>query len=200
MKISKIIKGLYFRILHPFYWICIIEKRVFKFILPNLCKIIERKVTFDNYPVCNQKLLITGDGSVHIGEKCSFGYKIGGNFYRGLVELQPRYKQSKIIIGSNVVTNNNLMLCAANLIEIGDDTLIGQGVTILDHEAHGIDPAKRRQLGDIGMVRIGRNVWIGNNVTILKNSEIGENTVVAMGAIVSGQFPSNVIIGGVPAK
>jgi acetyltransferase-like isoleucine patch superfamily enzyme len=200
MKISRIIKGLYFRILRPFYWISIIEKRVFKFILPNLRKIIERKVTFDRYPVCNQKLLITGVGSVQIGEKCSFGYKLGGNFYRGLIEFQPRYEQSKIIIGSNVSANNNLILCSANLIEIGDDTLIGQGVCIVDHEAHGIDPAKRRQLGDIGMVKIGRNVWIGNNVTILKNSEIGENTIVAAGAVVSGQFPSNVIIGGVPAK
>ena len=70
----------------------------------------------------------------------------------------------------------------------------------MDHEAHGISPLERRQLGEIGKVIIGKNVWIGNNVTILKNSEVGENSIVATGAVVAGFFPSNVIIGGVPAK
>ena len=92
------------------------------------------------------------------------------------------------------------MLCSANYIIIGDNTLIGQSVTILDHEAHGVAPDKRRQLGEIGKVIIGKNVWLGNNVIILKNSEIGDNTIVAAGAVVLGKFPANVIIGGVPAK
>ena len=70
----------------------------------------------------------------------------------------------------------------------------------MDFEAHGIKASERRELGEIGKVSIGKNVWIGNNVTILKNTEIGENTIVAAGAVVSGTFPSNVIIGGVPAK
>jgi acetyltransferase-like isoleucine patch superfamily enzyme len=106
----------------------------------------------------------------------------------------------QIIIGDNVSTNNNIFLCAANHIEIGEDTLIGQYVTIMDHEAHGIEPNKRKELGEIGKVIIKKNVWIGNNVLILKNTEIGQNTIVAAGAVVSGIFPSNVIIGGVPAK
>ena len=92
------------------------------------------------------------------------------------------------------------MLCSANYIIIGDNTLIGQSVTILDHEAHGVAPDKRRQLGEIGKVIIGKNVWLGNNVIILKNSEIGDNTIVAAGAVVLGKFHANVIIGGVPAK
>nr|WP_288788550.1 DapH/DapD/GlmU-related protein [uncultured Fibrobacter sp.] len=49
-------------------------------------------------------------------------------------------------------------------------------------------------------VKIGNRVWIGNNATILKGTEIGENSVVAAGAVVSGKFPANVILGGVPAK
>lgn len=196
----RIIRGIYYRAIRPFKWICFYHKRLFKFILPNLAKIINKRVTFEKYPVCNQKMLITGAGSVSIGSKCSFGYKLGGNFYRGLIEIQPRYKQSRISIGNNVATNNNLVLCAANYIEIGDDTLIGQGVSMMDHEAHGMAPDKRRQLGEIGKVIIGKNVWLGNNVIILKNSEIGDNTIVAAGAVVSGIFPANVIIGGVPAK
>ena len=39
-----------------------------------------------------------------------------------------------------------------------------------------------------------------NNVIVLKNSSIGKNTIVAAGSIVSGSFPDNAIVGGVPAK
>jgi len=92
------------------------------------------------------------------------------------------------------------MICAANYIEIGDNTLIGNFVSIRDHEAHGINPDKRREIGEIGEVIIEENVWIGNNVIILKNTCIGKNSIVAAGAVVAGKFPANVIIGGVPAK
>ena len=87
-----------------------------------------------------------------------------------------------------------------NLISIGSDTLIGENVTIMDHDAHGVSPKQRRTPWVIGKVSVGKNVWIRNNVTILKNSGIGDNTIVASGAIVSGKFPADVIIGGVPAK
>jgi acetyltransferase-like isoleucine patch superfamily enzyme len=70
----------------------------------------------------------------------------------------------------------------------------------MDHEAHGVNPNKRRQIGEIGQVLIGQNVWISNNVIILKNSQIGNNSIVAAGTVVSGKFPDNVIIGGIPAK
>lgn len=176
------------------------HRRVYKFSLPNLLKIRRHELIFKTYPISNQKIKISGSGCVEIGEKCSFGYKLGGRFYNGLIEIQPRYKKSQIKIGNNVSTNNNLILCAANYIEIGDNSLIGEGVSIMDHEAHGIAPDKRRELGEIGKVIIGQNVWIGNGVMILKNSSIGENSIVAAGAVVSGEFPANVIIGGVPAK
>jgi acetyltransferase-like isoleucine patch superfamily enzyme len=175
-------------------------QRLFKFILPNLGKLRSGEIAFVDYPVCNQITLITGEGNVKIGKGCSFGYKPGGFYRGGSIELQARYKNAQIIIGNNVLTNNNVFLCSANLIEIGDYTLIGQNVTIMDHDAHGIHPKQRRLPGKIARVIIGKNVWIGNNVCILKDSIIGDNTIVAAGAIVAGTFPGNVIIGGVPAR
>lgn len=135
-----------------------------------------------------------------IGDKCHFGYKLGGFNRRGSIELQARYSNSLIKIGDKVFINNNVMLCAANYIDIGDDTLIGQNVVFMDHEVYGFYPSKRRELGTIGSIVIGRNVWIGNNVMILKDTVIGENSIVAAGTVVSGTFPDNVVIGGVPAK
>jgi acetyltransferase-like isoleucine patch superfamily enzyme len=174
--------------------------RLVNFYLPNFKKINSNHVLYKNVPSCQQYTKITGLGKVEIGKNCSFGYKLGGFNKGGHIEIQPRLPSAKIKIGDNVATNNNIFICAANNIEIGKNTLIGQNVTIMDFEAHGIAPDQRRKMGKIGQVILGENIWIGNNVTILKNSSIGDNSIVAAGAVVTGHFPANVIIGGVPAR
>jgi acetyltransferase-like isoleucine patch superfamily enzyme len=174
--------------------------KVLNFIIPNLKSIRSKKLMYARIPSCQQKTIITGIGVTHIGTNCNFGFKYGGFHKKGCIEIQPRYENALIKIGNDVFTNNNIFICAAHYIEIGDNSLIGQNVTIMDFEAHGVHPENRKQLGEIGSIIIGKNVWIGNNVTILKNSEIGENTIIATGAIVTGKFPPNVIIGGIPAK
>ena len=45
-----------------------------------------------------------------------------------------------------------------------------------------------------------REVWIGGNVTILPGVTIGNNVVVAAGAVVTKDIPDNTLVGGVPAK
>lgn len=171
---------------------------VFYFLLPNLFS--KTKYSFESSPNFQQKTFFTGKGIISIGANCGFGFKLGGFWYKGAIEIQPRYSNAKIIIGNSVHTNNNIFICSANKIIIGNKTRIGQNVCIMDFEAHGIDPDLRNQMGDVGTVEVGENVWIGNNVTILKNSIIGKNSIVAAGAIVTGTFPENVIIGGIPAK
>lgn len=196
----SILKFIYKLIMYPFRRVQPNYRRLIYFFLPNIKSFIEKKIQYEKNPSFQQKVIIRGQGNVNLGNNCSFGYSLGGFNKYGTIEIQPRYFNSSIKIGSNVSTNNNIMLCAANYIEIGDNTLIGQYVIVMDHEAHGIEPDKRREIGKIGKVIIGNNVWIGNNVTVLKNSRIGDNSIIATGAVVSGDFPNNVIIGGVPAK
>ena len=43
-------------------------------------------------------------------------------------------------------------------------------------------------------------MWIGSNVTILDGVTVGENSVIAAGAVVNKSFPNNVIIGGIPTR
>jgi acetyltransferase-like isoleucine patch superfamily enzyme len=172
----------------------------FNFFIPNCFIFFKKSIILLDIPTFNQITYITGKGTVEIGKRCSFGFKLGGFYRGGSIELQAREEKAIIRIGNNVLTNNNIMICAMNYIELGDDILIGQNVTIMDHEAHGINPLKRREVGEIGKVILGSNVWIGSNVTILKNTTIGKNTIIATGAVVSGEIPPNVIIGGVPAK
>ena len=49
-------------------------------------------------------------------------------------------------------------------------------------------------------IDIGRNVWIGANATILAGVTIGDNAIVAAGAVVNMDVPADTIVGGVPAK
>ncbi|WP_276768778.1 acyltransferase [Phascolarctobacterium succinatutens] len=116
-----------------------------------------------------------------------------------MCELQTRTNDSVINIGNNVLTNNNLKIIARGTVDIGDDCLIGENVTIMDHNAHGVKPSERRtSAGTVKDVIIGKNVWIGNNVTILPGSIIGDNCILAVGCVVKGNIPANVIVQGNP--
>ena len=149
-----------------------------------------------------QKTLFTGRGSIKIGSNTSFGFRLGGKYLHGYCEIQARFKESLIIIGQNVASNNGLLIISAERIEIGNDCLIGKDVQMIDFDAHGLAPSERRNsIGKVKPIVIGRNVWIGNNVIILKGTEIGDNSVIGAGAVVTGgKFPSNVVIAGNPAK
>lgn len=158
------------------------------------------KITVGKKVKFYQKLRLTGNGTIEIGESSFFGYKIGGRYYGGCCEIQTRSKDAVVKIGKNVAVNNNMFFCANKSIVIEDDVLIGERVTIMDHNAHGIHPDERRS--SVGMARsvlIKKNVWIGNNVTILPGTIVGVNSVVGAGSVVKGIFPDNVIIQGNPA-
>lgn len=43
-------------------------------------------------------------------------------------------------------------------------------------------------------------MWIGGNVTILPGVTIGNNVVIAAGAVVTKDIPDNCVAGGIPAR
>ncbi|MDE7192107.1 MAG: sugar O-acetyltransferase, partial [Clostridia bacterium] len=49
-------------------------------------------------------------------------------------------------------------------------------------------------------VKIGNNVWIGAHATILSGVTIGDNAIIAAGAVVTKDVPQNTVVAGVPAK
>lgn len=103
-----------------------------------------------------------------------------------------------IQLGKNVFINHGCSFLDLGGITIEDDVLIGPKVNLIT-ENHPIDPRKRKNL-DLKSIVIKKNVWIGANATILPGVTIGENSIVAAGAVVNKDVPSNVIVGGVPAK
>lgn len=113
-----------------------------------------------------------------------------------------------IRVGSNVTINMNCTFLDSNLITIGDRTLIAPDVKIYCGE-HSIDASKRFGTRDDGTkylisttrpVSIGSDCWIGGNVTILPGVTIGNNVIVAAGAVVVHDVPDNTLVGGVPAR
>ncbi len=79
------------------------------------------------------------------------------------------------------------------LIEIGDNTIVGYGATILAHE-YLIDKYRT------GKVIIGENVLIGANTTILPGVTIGDGAVVSACSLVNKDVPAGAFVGGVPAR
>ncbi len=49
-------------------------------------------------------------------------------------------------------------------------------------------------------VEIGNGVWVGAHATILSGVTIGDNAVIAAGAVVTKDVPANAVVGGVPAQ
>jgi acetyltransferase-like isoleucine patch superfamily enzyme len=123
-------------------------------------------------------------------------------YFNSYIYLDARSKDSRICIGKNVWINNNAFICADKTsITIKDDCLIGTNFSCIDSDFHCLKPDKRSCPDyECNPVILERNIFIGNNVSILKGVTIGENSVVANGAIVTKSFPANVIIGGNPAK
>lgn len=103
-----------------------------------------------------------------------------------------------IRIGKNVFINHGCTFLDLGGITIEDDALIGPNVQLIT-ENHPVHPAERKAL-DLKSVLVKRNAWIGAGAIILPGVTIGENSVVAAGAVVNKDVPDNTIAGGVPAK
>lgn len=101
-------------------------------------------------------------------------------------------------IGENVFFNSGCRFQDQGGIYIGDNTLIGHNV-VLATINHGLEPATRGA-NYPSPIRIGSNVWIGANATVLPGVTIGDNAVIAAGAVVTKHVAANTVVGGVPAK
>ena len=107
-----------------------------------------------------------------------------------------------IIVGNNCGLGTHSFYGCAGGIEIGDDVIVGNYVSMHSENHNFSDkeiPIRLQGVNRKG-IKIGNNCWIGAKATILDGTAIGNGCVIAAGAVVTGSFPDNTIIGGVPAK
>lgn len=103
-----------------------------------------------------------------------------------------------IRIGKNVFINSGCCFQDQGGITIGDGVLIGHQVVFATLD-HLLAPEKRQSMIPRPIV-IGNNVWIGSHATILGGVTVGDNAVIAAGAVVTRDVPPDTVAGGVPAK
>ncbi len=105
-----------------------------------------------------------------------------------------------IYIGKQFLANYNVTILDIAPVHIGDYVMIGPN-TLISTVNHPLTPmGRRKHIGIAKPVTIGNDVWIGGNVTILPGVNIGNNVVIAAGAVVTKDIPGNCLVGGVPAK
>ncbi|WP_207536414.1 acyltransferase [Desertivirga arenae] len=111
---------------------------------------------------------------------------------------------ANLIIG-NKVGMSNATIVATSSVSLGDNILIGGGVTIVDSDFHSLNYNHWHTDLDYEYMRkfpvvIKDNVFIGMNSIILKGVTIGANVIIAAGSVVFKDIPDNEIWGGNPAK
>lgn len=119
------------------------------------------------------------------------------------VYIEPSFRCDygyNIHVGENFYMNFDCVILDVCEVRIGDNCLVGPGVHIYT-ATHPLHPQERNTGLEYGKpVHIGHNVWIGGRAVINPGVNIGDNVVIASGAVVTKDVPSNVVVGGNPAK
>ncbi|MDE6858727.1 MAG: galactoside O-acetyltransferase [Alistipes sp.] len=103
---------------------------------------------------------------------------------------------NSVRIGRNVVVMNNSLFMAAGGITIDDDVMVAANAQLISNNHDLYDHA----VLTCKPVHLKRNCWIGAGATILPGVTVGENAVVAAGAVVSKDVEDNTVVGGIPAR
>ncbi len=104
----------------------------------------------------------------------------------------------KIYAGDYCLFTPGVRIAAATEIKIGKGCMFANGSYVSDADWHGL--YKRAEpVGSTKKVELKDNVWIGDRAVVGKGVTIGQNSIVAAGAIVVKDVPENVIVGGNPA-
>ncbi len=147
-----------------------------------------------------KKLLIEMNNSSNPEEISGILSRIVAKDIKNVAVFTPLYINSgrHIHLGENIFINFDCTFLALGGITIDDGVLIGPKVSLIT-ENHPLEPTQRQGL-TAQPIYIKKNAWIGANATILPGVTIGENSVVAAGAVVTEDVPDNTVVGGIPAK
>jgi len=106
----------------------------------------------------------------------------------------------QICVGARTFVNFGLIVLDVARVTIGDDVQIGPRVQLLTatHPLHA--ESRRSKWESAAPLTIGDNVWLGGGVIVCPGVTIGENTVVAAGAVVTRDLPPDMLAMGTPAR
>ena len=124
---------------------------------------------------------------------------LAGCHHTAVVEFGTIFSQSGARLDENAYVGPR---CHLGLVHIERDALLAAGVHVPSGaRSHGIDDvgaAIRDQPGSPSRVRIGAGAWIGSAAIIM--ADVGRDSVVGAGAVVTRSLPDRVVAAGVPAR
>ena len=118
------------------------------------------------------------------------------------VYLDTEGAEGYIEIGPRVYVGTGCCLHGHQGLEIGEDALLAQNITITPYSHRFDDPAQTiiSQGGHTRRITIGRDAYLGMGVIVLWSADIGEGAVVGSGAVVVKPVAPRSVIAGVPAR
>jgi len=139
------------------------------------------------------KIYMSGnDHTLHIGEKCHYADQI----------IWFEDSSGKIEIGDkSTFESTHIAVTEGKKITIGKNCMFSSDIEVRVGDSHSIyDNETGQRINPASDIIIGDHVWIGAKATILKGVNIGKNSIVSTGAIVTKDVPGNVIVSGIPAR
>ena len=106
----------------------------------------------------------------------------------------------EIVLGDDIVLSRGVHIVAFDKVSIGNGTIIGEYSSIRDANHRLSDSSIRHSGHDAKSIVIGNNIWLARGVTVLMGVTIGDNAVVAAGAVVNRSVTKNDIVAGLPAR
>jgi acetyltransferase-like isoleucine patch superfamily enzyme len=142
------------------------------------------------------KCHVTWPHQVSLGANCTLEHDIYFK-YDGIWAPGP-----SIVIRDRVFIGFGCEFNVRRRVEIGSDSLIASGCKFIDHD-HGTAPGvpmREQTAGAEAEIVLEEDVWLGVNVVVLKGVRIGRGAIIAAGAVVTRDVPSQEIWGGIPAR
>ncbi len=107
---------------------------------------------------------------------------------------------TNLIIGDNFYSNTNCTLLDCANITIGNDVLFGPNVSLYTPN-HAFNAEERKEGWEQSLtIKIGDNVWLGGSVSVVGGVEIGKNSIIGAGSVVTKSIPENCLAAGNPCR
>ena len=114
--------------------------------------------------------------------------------------LENQAKLAGVHMGNHNFISSHFWSTESYLISIGNHCQITEGVKLFTHGGGGAVRSFSPSFECFGKVTIGDYVYLGNRVMVMPGVTIGDHVLVAAGSVVTKSVPSNVVVGGNPAK
>ncbi len=144
----------------------------------------------ENSRLTNTEIVIYGNNNRLIAEE---GSKFDGPCTIAM------YGNSCLKIGSNSGIRGVSFVLKDADITVGRNCMFGYGILLRNNDAHKVLDKDGNITNKAADIIIGNHVWLCEKSTVLKGVNVGSNSIVAYGAVVTRSCPENSVMAGNPA-